>query len=63
MGPDVDFVQDGDRSPEIAANRRKYTDLLGRMCEEHGLQAVELNGDYEQRYRKAAELVDRLLEE
>lgn len=61
-GPDVDFVQDGDRSPEIAADRRKYTDLLRKMCEGHGLQMTELNGDYEQRYRKAVELVDRLLE-
>ena len=47
----------------LLLSSRKYTDLLGRMCEEHGLQAVELNGDYVQRYRKAAELVDRLLEE
>ena len=63
LGPDVDFVQDGDRSPEIAADRRKYTDLLGNMCKEHGLRVTELNGDYEQRYRKAVELTDRLLEE
>ena len=62
LGPDVAFVQDGDRNLEIAADRRKYTDLLRRMCEEHGLQVTELNGDYEQRYRKAVELVDRLLE-
>ncbi len=63
LGPDVDFVQDGDRSLEIAADREKYTDLLRRMCEEHGLQVTELNGDYEQRYRRAVELVDHLLEE
>ena len=63
LGPDVNFVQDGDRSLKIAADRRKYTDLLKRMCEEHCLQVIELNGDYEERYRKAVELVDRLLEE
>ena len=63
LGPDVDFVQDGDRSEEIAADREKYTAILREMCEEHGLKVEELNGDYEQRYRKAVELVDCLLEE
>ena len=62
-GPDVDFVQDGDRSPVIAADRNGYTALLKRICTEHGLQVTELNGDYEQRYRKAVALVNRLLEE
>lgn len=62
LGPDVDFVQDGDRSLEIAADREKFTMLLKRMCEEHGLQVVQLDGDYEQRYRKAVELVNNLLE-
>ena len=62
LGPDVAFVQDGDRSEEIAADRTGFTSLLKKMCEEHGLKTEELNGDYEQRYRKAIELVDRLLE-
>ena len=62
LGPDVDFVQDGDRSEEIAADRKGYTVLLRQMCEEHGLHTIELNGDYEQRYRKAIELVDQLME-
>lgn len=63
LGPDVAFVQDGDRSLEIAADREKFTGTLRRLCEEHGLKVTELNGDYEQRYRKAVELVDRLMEE
>ena len=62
LGPDVAFVQDGDRSEEIAADRQGYTALLKKMCEDHGLNTVELNGDYEQRYRKAVELVNHLLE-
>ena len=62
LGPDVAFVQDGDRSEEIAADRSGFTARMKKMCEDHGLQAQELNGDYEQRYRKAVELVDRLLE-
>lgn len=63
LGPDVAFVQDGDRSEEIAADRTGFTSLLRKMCEEHGLKTEELNGDYEQRYRRAVELVDRLLED
>ncbi len=63
LGPDVAFVQDGDRSEEIAADRGRFTALLRKMCEEHGLKVEELNGEYEQRYRKAVELVDHLLEE
>ena len=62
-GPDVAFVQDGDRSEEIAADRKGFTARLKGICEAHGLRAVELDGDYEERYRKAVGLVDRLLEE
>ncbi len=62
LGPDVAFVQDGDRSEEIAADRAGFTALLKEICGAHGLQVEELNGDYEQRYRKAVELVDQLME-
>lgn len=63
LGPDVAFVQDGDRSEEIASDRSRFTALLRKMCEEHGMNVEELNGDYESRYRRAVELVDHLLEE
>ena len=63
LGPDVAFVQDGDRSLEIAADRERFTGILKRMCEEHGLKVAEINGDYEERYRQAVALVDRLLED
>ncbi len=61
LGPDVEFVQDGDRSMTIASDRQKYTDILKDMCERHGLTVVPVNGDYQQRYKKAVELVDGLL--
>ena len=63
LGPDVPFVQDGDRSEEIAADRQRYTDTLRQMCTDHGLPVVELNGDYAQRYRQAVERIDILLTE
>lgn len=63
LGPDVAFVQDGDRSMTIAADREKYTHILGELCEQHGLKVVWLDGDYQQRYLKAVELVNKLLEE
>lgn len=63
LGPDVAFVQDGDRSEKIAADRDGYTALLKEICREHHLNVHELNGDYHQRYLKALDLVNHLLEE
>ncbi len=63
LGPDVDFVQDGDRSETIAENREKYTQALKKLCEDHGLRVVPLNGGYQQRYLEAVRLVNELLEE
>ncbi len=63
LGSDVDFVQDGDRSETIAADREKYTHMLWGLCESHGLKVVLLDGDYQQRYLKAVRLIDQLLEE
>ncbi|MBR6090418.1 MAG: AAA family ATPase [Anaerolineaceae bacterium] len=63
LGPDVDFVQDGDRSLVIAADREKYTNILQNICEQHGLKVVRLDGDYQERYLKAVDLVDQMLQE
>ena len=63
LGPDVPFVQDGDRSETIAADREKYTRLMAELCLDHGLKAVRIDGDYQERYSEAVRLVDRLLEE
>lgn len=63
LGADVAFVQDGDRSETIAADREKYTSILRKLCEDRNLCIVELNGDYQQRYLQAVRLVNEILEE
>ena len=63
LGPDVPFVQDGDRSESIAQDREKYTSILQEMCLEHGLKVSLLDGDYQERYLQAVHLVDALMEE
>lgn len=63
LGPDVPFVQDGDRSETIARDRERYTGILERACQAHGLTVHRLDGDYLSRYQQAVALVDSLLAE
>ena len=63
LGPDVAFVQDGDRNETIAADRGKYTGILRKICEDRGLRVIAVNGDYQQRYLQAVRLVDAMLKE
>lgn len=60
-GSDVKFVQDGDRSEEIAADREKYSDIIKEVYRSHGFEFVELNGTYSERYEKSVKLIDNLL--
>ena len=58
--PDVEFVQDGDRSEEIAANRQLYSDRIEKLYEKYGFKCERISGSYVERYEKAIELVDKL---
>lgn len=62
LEPDVEWVQDGDRSEVIAADRRKYSDMIVNLYERFGFDCVPINGSYLERYEKAINLVDRLFE-
>lgn len=62
LEPDVEWVQDGDRSEVIAADRRKYSDMIVNLYEKFGFDCVPINGSYLERYEKAIKLVDRLFE-
>ena len=62
LQPDVPFVQDGDRSEEIAANREHYSALLRASYEEHGFPVREIGGSYQERYAEAVRLIDRMME-
>ncbi|MGN1108915.1 MAG: AAA family ATPase [Oscillospiraceae bacterium] len=59
--PDVKFVQDGDRSEVIAADREKYSRQIKDIYRSRGFDFVSLSGSYQQRYEKAVQLVDELL--
>ncbi len=63
LEPDVDFVQDGDRSTVIAADRRKYSDQIKDLLHAHGKEFVTIEGDYVTRYRKAIQEVKKILEQ
>ena len=62
LEPDVEFVQDGDRSEEIRDNREKYSDQIKDLILSHGKRFVIVSGSYEERYEKAIAEVNRLFE-
>ena len=62
MEPDVEFVQDGDRSEEIRDNREKYSDQIKDLILSHGKRFVTVSGSYEERYEKAIDEVSKLFE-
>ena len=62
LEPDVEFVQDGDRSEEIRDNRGKYSDQIKDLILSHGKRFVIVSGSYEERYEKAITEVNRLFE-
>lgn len=61
LEPDVEFVQDGGRSPVIAADRRKYSAQIQEIYRSLGFEFEAIRGDYKQRFDRAVELVDRML--
>ena len=62
LEPDVEFVQDGDRSEEIRDNREKYSDQIKDLILSHGKRFVIVSGSYDERYEKAIAEVNRLFE-
>ena len=62
MEPDVEFVQDGDRSEEIRDSREKYSDQIKDLILSHGKRFVTVSGSYEERYEKAIAEVSKLFE-
>ena len=61
LEPDVEWVQDGDRSEIIAADRKKYSDMLKEYYIKHGFTFKVISGDYNERFDKAVEYVRELL--
>jgi len=61
LEPDVDWVQDGDRSEVIAADRYKYGEIIKELYASHGFEFKTISGDYNERFDKAVEYVKELL--
>lgn len=61
LEPDVDWVQDGDRSEVIASDRYKYGEIIKELYASHGFEFKTISGDYNERFDKAVEYVKELL--
>lgn len=61
LEPDVKFVQDGDRSPIIEADRVTYSEKIKALYREQGIKMEIVTGDYQERFLKATQLVNQLL--
>ncbi|MEI0518763.1 AAA family ATPase [Brachyspira murdochii] len=61
LEPDVDFVQDGDRSEIIKNNREKYSSQIKDILDSFNIRYHSINGDYQSRFKKAVSIIDALL--
>lgn len=61
LEPDVEWIQDGDRSEVIAADRVKYSNMIKDFYKKFGFDFHVITGDYVSRFEQAVKLVDELL--
>lgn len=61
MEPDVAWVQDGDRSEVIAADRTKYSNQIKEFYKKYGFDFQVIRGDYVSRFEQAVKLVNEML--
>jgi HTH-type transcriptional repressor of NAD biosynthesis genes len=62
LEPDVAFIQEGDRSEVIAADRKKYSDQIMEIYHQHGFKLEIVNGNYHERFERAVSLINKLIE-
>ena len=62
LEPELAFVQAGDRSEGIKAERKKYSDQIKALLESHGRTYFCISGDYQERYLTAVREVEKLFE-
>ena len=62
LEPDVEWVQDGDRSEVIVADRKKYSDMIKEFYTKYGFEYKIVSGDYNSRFDQAVSYVNELLE-
>ena len=61
LAPDVEWVQDGDRSEEIRDNRPEYCEMMTGIYKSHNKYFEYIEGDYITKFNKCVELVNNLL--
>ena len=62
LEPDVEWVQDGDRSEVIAADREKYSAKIKELYKKHGFTFKVISGDYNSRFDRAVKLIKDILQ-
>jgi len=60
LEPDVTWVQDGDRSEIIAADRTKFSNMIKDYYNKSGFNFHCISGDYVTRFEQAVKLVNEL---
>ena len=60
LEPDVDFIQDGDRSEVIKNDRIKYSNKIKDILHNLNIKYHSINGDYQERFKKAVSIIDKL---
>lgn len=61
LEPDVEFVQDGTRSEEIAQNRIEYSEKIKHLLRKSGIEFFTIGGDYLDRFNKSKKLIENEL--
>ncbi len=61
LEPDVEFVQDGDRSEVIASHREKYGNQIKKLFDERNITYISVGGNYQERFFRVTSYVDKLL--
>lgn len=60
LEPDVKWIADGLRFAGEEEKRKKNNEILKKMYKNRGISFVTINGNYDERFEKARELVDGL---
>ncbi len=61
LEPDVKFVQEGDRSSVIAADREHFSNKIKELYKKKNYNFEVVSGDYQERFSKSVGLVNKLL--
>lgn len=60
LEPDVEWVEDGLRNEGHEETRKQNNEEMKKMFRERGINFVSINGNYEERFNKSREFVDKL---